>query len=99
MSRLNRIIAACFAVLVVAVLVLLARVAALSARPEVETVRGTVGNVSSDAIVIETDDGRTVTGPMVNEDGGTIRPGDRVVARVIDDPNVVMVVEYRRGDT
>jgi len=99
MSRLNRIIAACFAVLVVAVLVLLARVAALSDRPEVETVRGTVGNVSSDAIVIETDDGRTVTGPMVNEDGGTIRPGDRVVARVIDDPNVVMVVEYRRGDT
>ena len=87
------------ALLIFGIVALVAVVATLSERPTVTTYRGEVVNISSSrsAIAIKTDDGHNLSGPLaVFEE--QVQIGDHVTVKVIDDPNVVVVVNVQ-GNT
>jgi hypothetical protein len=96
-KRVVAAIAIATAVLILGIVALVAVVANLSQRPTVTTYRGEVVNISSsrDAIAIKTDDGHNISGPLaVFEE--QVQIGDHVTVKMIDDPNVVVVVNVQR---
>lgn len=83
-------------VVILGIVALVAVVATLSERPTATTYRGEVVNISSsrEAVAIKTDDGHNISGPLaVHVD--RVKIGDHVTVKVIDDPNVVVVVSVQ----
>ena len=101
-QRLVVALAVAGGLLILGIVALVAVVATLSGRPEVMVYRGEVVNISGDrdAIVIKTDEGKNLTGPMATYD--SVEIGDRVTAKVIDDAdsdlNVVVVVSVQANN-
>ena len=83
-------------VLILGIVALVAVVATLSERPTVTTYRGEVVNISSsrEAVAIKTDDGHNISGPLAAH-VDRVKIGDHVTVKVIDAPNVVVVVSVQ----